>query len=79
MNTKLLAHSFAVLIAFVIGSLLSAMSAWAAVSLNGQVLGRRWAGRQFNGNALGGHSGRARATGSCPYWGRWPLHNRRDR
>src|SRR5262249_37094056 len=39
MNPKLLAHSFAVLIAFAIGSLMSAMSALAAVSLNGQVLG----------------------------------------
>src|SRR5215475_7291873 len=38
MNPKLLAHSFAVLIAFAIGSLMSAMSALAAVSLNGQVL-----------------------------------------
>ena len=79
MNPKLFAHSFAVLIAFVIGSLLSAMSAWAAVSLNGQVLGRRWAGRQFNGNALDGYCGRARATRSSAYRGRWPLYNRRDR
>src|SRR5262249_8054292 len=39
MNAKLLAHSFAVLIAFAIGNLLSVMSALAAVSLNGQVLG----------------------------------------
>src|SRR5262245_22032092 len=38
MNPKLFAHSFAVLIAFAIGSLLSATSALAAVSLNGQVL-----------------------------------------
>src|SRR5215472_14722360 len=39
MKPKLLAHSFAVLIALAICSLLSAMSATAAVSLNGQVLG----------------------------------------
>src|SRR5215471_3119017 len=39
MKHKVCSHSFAVLIAFVIGSLLSAMSALAAVSLNGQVLG----------------------------------------
>jgi len=39
MKPKLLAHSFAVLIALAICSLLSAMSAMAAVSLNGQVLG----------------------------------------
>ncbi|HJZ80992.1 MAG TPA: hypothetical protein VKD91_11625, partial [Pyrinomonadaceae bacterium] len=39
MKPKLLAHSFAVLTAFAIGSLLSAMSALAGVSLKGQVLG----------------------------------------
>jgi len=39
MNSKSLAHSFAVLIAFAIGSLMSVMSTMAAVSLNGQVLG----------------------------------------
>src|SRR5262245_14435203 len=38
MKPKLLAHSFAGLIAFAIGSQMSAISASAAVSLNGQVL-----------------------------------------
>src|SRR5215468_11406185 len=38
MNPKLLSHSFAVLIAIAIGSLLSAMSALGAVSLKGEVL-----------------------------------------
>jgi len=38
MKPKLLAHSFAVLIAFAFDSVLSAVSALAAVSLNGQVL-----------------------------------------
>ena len=38
MKPKLLAHSFAVLITFAIGSLLSAMPALATVNLNGQVL-----------------------------------------
>src|SRR5215467_11471697 len=38
MKSKLCSHSFAVLIAFAIGSLLSAKTASAAVSLNGQVL-----------------------------------------
>src|SRR5215467_2963886 len=38
MKHKLCSHSFAVLIAFAIGSLMSAMSALAAVGLNGQVL-----------------------------------------
>src|SRR5215469_17026497 len=38
MNPELLSHRFAVLIAFAIGSLPPAMSALAAVSLNGQVL-----------------------------------------
>src|SRR5262245_42097401 len=37
MKYKLFSHSFAVLIAVAIGSLLSAISALAAVSLNGQV------------------------------------------
>src|SRR5215470_14294526 len=39
MKHKVCSHSFAVLIAFAISSLLSAVSALAAVSLNGQVLG----------------------------------------
>src|SRR5262245_8841712 len=39
MKYKLCSHSFAVLVAFAIGSLMPAMSALAAVSLNGQVLG----------------------------------------
>src|SRR5215475_6555605 len=38
MKYKLCSHSFAVLIAFAMGSLMSAVSAMAAVSLNGQVL-----------------------------------------
>src|SRR5262245_66266579 len=38
MKHKLCSHSFAVLIAFAIGSLTSAMPALAAVNLNGQVL-----------------------------------------
>src|SRR5262249_40037057 len=38
MKHNLCSHSFAVLIAFAIGSLMSAMSALAAVNLNGQVL-----------------------------------------
>src|SRR5215510_13797268 len=39
MKHKLCYHSFAVLVAFAIGNLMSATSALAAVSLNGQVLG----------------------------------------
>src|SRR6516164_10525764 len=38
MKHKLCSHGFAVLIAIAIGNLMSAMSALAAVSLNGQVL-----------------------------------------
>src|SRR5262249_12885368 len=39
MKRKLCNHGFAMLIAFATGSLMSAMSALAAVNLNGQVLG----------------------------------------